>query len=87
MGKIASNVGAASSSISGLQRIAEGSLGGFGLSGSNLKGMQAGTKVGNQLMGDINKLTSSVKKQADKFPQIARIIEARDSSEAAKFGR
>ncbi|TYC49061.1 hypothetical protein ESZ50_07390 [Weissella muntiaci] len=87
MAKIASNIGAASSSISGLQHVTEARLGGFGLSGSNLKGMQTGAKVGNQLMNDINQLTSSVKKQADKFPQIAKIIEVRDSSEAAKFGR
>lgn len=87
MGKIASNIGAANSSISGLQKVTEARLGSFGLSGSNLKGMETGTNVGNQLLNDINKLSNSVKKQAKKFPQIAQIIEARDSSEAAKFSR
>lgn len=87
MVKIASDMGAANSSINGLQRVTEERFGSFSLSSSNIKGMETGTKVGNQLLDNINKLTNSVKKQADKFPQIAKIIEARDNEEAAKFGR
>lgn len=87
MAKVASNLGAANSSISSLKQVMEGKAGNFSLSGSNLQGMKTGANVGNQLLDDINKLASSVKKQADKFPQIAQIIEARDSSEAAKFSK
>lgn len=87
MGKIASNVSVANSSISGLQQVMESKAGNFSLSGSNLKSMETGTNVGNQLLDDINKLSGSVKKQAKKFPQIAQIIEARDSSSANKFGK
>ncbi|TYC47868.1 hypothetical protein ESZ50_10970 [Weissella muntiaci] len=86
MGKIASNLNAANSSITSLQRVSEEKFGNFSLSSSNLKGMETGVKVSNKLLDNINKLTSSVKKQADKFPQIAKIIEARDNDQASKFG-
>lgn len=66
--------------------MSEEKFGTFGLSSSNLKGMESGVKVGNKILDNINKLTSSVKKQADKFPQIAKIIEARDNEQASKFG-
>lgn len=87
MGKIASNLDMANSSISGIQQVINEEFTDFSISSSNLKGIETGTEVGNQLLNNINKLTDSVKKQANKFPQIAKIIEERDNNQARKMSK
>ena len=46
--------------------------------------MKQGVEVNSRLLSDLDKLVSSVNKQADKFPQLAGVIASRDSQ--TKFG-
>ncbi len=45
--------------------------------------MKSAEKISNSIIGDLSKLESGIKKQADKFPKLAKIIEERDKQDAA----
>lgn len=45
--------------------------------------MKSAEKISNSIIGDLFKLESGIKKQADKFPKLAAVIESRDKQDAA----
>ena len=49
---------------------------------SNLSGMKTAMQVSNKIVGDLMKLKTSTKKQADKFPKLASAIEQREKQDA-----
>ncbi|KXF71667.1 hypothetical protein [Enterococcus faecalis] len=49
---------------------------------SNLSGMKTAMEVSNEIIGEVLKLQSGIKKQADKFPKLASVIEQRDKQDA-----
>ncbi|MDR1568444.1 MAG: hypothetical protein LBS33_07175 [Streptococcaceae bacterium] len=77
--RIISNVGTAEQAITGVKHVSSKKSNTCQLSQSNISSMKDGAKVANQLLSDLNKLTKCVQKQADKFPQLAKAIEVRDS--------
>lgn len=86
MTKIASNLGAAQAAVTGIQRISTESSGTVTMVLSNVNSMKDGTQVANELLSNLNQLVDCVKVQADKFPQIAKIIALRDSQAEFKAG-
>ena len=44
--------------------------------------MKTAMQVSNKIVGDLMKLKTSTKKQADKFPKLASAIEQRDKQDA-----
>ncbi|WEV74434.1 hypothetical protein OZX74_02520 [Bifidobacterium sp. ESL0798] len=47
--------------------------------------MKAGASLCNALMGDVSDVVSCVLSQANKFPQIAHVIEERDEAAAQRW--
>ena len=45
---------------------------------SNVQAMLNGKQITNELMKDVSKITSCVLTQANKFPELAQLIEFRD---------
>lgn len=86
MTKIASNLGTAQAAVTGIQRVPTESSGTVTMVLSNVNSMKDGTQVANQLLSNLNQLVDCVKVQADKFPQIAKIIALRDSQAEFKAG-
>lgn len=54
---------------------------------SNIAGMKKAVKISNQLIGDLSKLESGIKTQADKFPKLATVMEERDKKDASDLSR
>lgn len=68
------------SELTGLQGISSFKTVEFGE--SNVQSMLSGKTLANELMNDISKITSCVQTQANKFPELAKQIEQRDSQDA-----
>ncbi len=79
MGKIASNLGSASSAITGISGVSVNRGQQVTLGKSNIASMKTGMTVNNQLMSNLDQLVSCVKQQSQKFPKIAEMIAIRDS--------
>lgn len=77
--KIASDAGIAQAAASGVQNVMAEGGGDFSLGESNISGMQEGVQITNQILPDLLRLTQCVMTHASKFPQLAAVIEARDS--------
>ncbi|MBF0777457.1 hypothetical protein [Streptococcus cuniculi] len=84
MVKIASDLGATTQAASHVAKIQADSGQSVSLGQSNISGMERGAKVANQLLPTLQRLSESIKKHADKFPQLARVIESRDAT--TRFG-
>ena len=81
-GKISSDLGSANATVSQFNTgnfLAQH----FSLGESNISGMKSAEKISNSIIGDLTRLEASIKKQADKFPKLAAVIEARDRQDAA----
>ena len=84
--KISSEVGAATSAVSGLKGIGKVSKGSqVSISYSNISAMKKGAEVTNELSDNVNELLSCVKEQADKVIQLAQNISSRDSQDSSSF--
>lgn len=79
MGKIASNIGTASSSITGVNNLSVNRGQQVTLGKSNIASMKTGMTVNNQLMTNLTQLVNCVQQQSQKFPKIAEMIAIRDS--------
>ena len=78
MEKIASNEAVAQSAVSGIKNISVINSQSCFLNSSNISSMKDGVEVCNRLLVDLSDLVDCVKKQADKFPEIAAAISIRD---------
>jgi len=79
MVKVASNEGAAQSAVAGIKNVSVKNSATCSIGKSNISSMKTGASVCNQLLSDISKLVKCVNNQADKFPQLAATIAARDN--------
>lgn len=79
MGHIASDSGAATNAISGIQSVEVNKGQQVSLGESNVSSMKTGTEVTNQLLPDLTNLIECVKEQGNKFPKIAELIAIEDS--------
>ncbi|MBP2097993.1 hypothetical protein [Enterococcus rivorum] len=79
MGKIASDISAASGAVAGIESVAvsKGKQVSFGK--STISSMKQGKEVNNQLLTNLSELVECVKKQSQKFPEIAEIMAIEDS--------
>ena len=75
-----SNLGAAQSAVSQF-KTGHSSGQHFSLGESNIAGMKNALEISNSIIGDLSKLESNIKKQADKFPKLAAVIEQRDKQD------
>jgi len=57
----------------------------FSLNQSNITSMVEGTKVANEMLGDLSKLATCIQEQATKFTDLANIIQARDAQDKIFF--
>ena len=48
--------------------------------------MKTGVEVSNQLLSNLGKLVKSVQTQADKFPQLAKVMAERDRQQTFNAG-
>ncbi len=80
-GKVISDLEAANAAISQFNK-GQSSSQHFSLGESNISGMKTALNLSNSIIGDLTKLETSVQKQADKFPKLAEVIEARDKQDA-----
>ena len=80
-GKISSDLGSANAAVSQFNT-GNFSSQHFSLGESNIMGMKNAEKISNSIIGDLSKLESGIKKQADKYPKLAEIIEERDKQDA-----
>lgn len=78
MGKIASSTSAANEAVSGVRSVTVDGGRECSLGLSNISGMKKGTEAANRILPNVSKLSACVKKQADKFPKLAAIMESRD---------
>lgn len=79
MSKIASNLGTATSVISGISGVSVNRGQQVTLSKSNITSMTKGTEINNQLLTNLSELADCVKVQSQKFPKIAEIMAMEDS--------
>lgn len=83
-GKVSSDLGSATAAVSQFNT-GNFSSQHFSLGESNITGMKSAEKISNSIIKDLSKLESGIKKQADKFPKLAAVIEARDRQDAASL--
>ncbi|GHU38797.1 hypothetical protein FACS1894193_13700 [Bacilli bacterium] len=82
---IRSDVGSAQGAVAKFNNLGKQKGQHFDLSKSNIAGMKQAVEVSNHVVEDLSKLQSSVKAKADKFPQLARVIEQRDKQDSISF--
>lgn len=80
-GKVSSDLGSAQAAVSQFNN-GQASSQQFSFGESNITGMKSAVKLSNSIIRDLTQLETSVKKQADKFPKLAEVIEARDKQDA-----
>ncbi|WP_285004964.1 hypothetical protein [Lactococcus garvieae] len=85
-GKISSDLGVAQSAVSGFDRLEQTAGKQVHIGKSNIHGLKRGAEVCNQMLGDITNLSSTVKAQANKFPELALLYEGRDNADARSWG-
>ncbi len=81
VGNISSDLGSANAAVSQFDT-GNFSSQQFSLGESNISGMKNAMELSNSIVGDLTELESSIKKQADKFPKLAAVMEERDSQDA-----
>ena len=84
-GAIKSDTGVANDAVSKYGNSGNVSSKSSSLGESNLSGMKNAVEVSNKIVGDMMTLHSGIKKQADKFPQLASAIEQRDKKYATSI--
>jgi len=87
MSRINSNYGDALSAVSLFNQSGNWTEQTFSLGESNLAGMRQAVDVSNRIVAELTKLEATVKQEADKFPKLAAIIEARDRQDSASFSQ
>lgn len=84
-GTIKSNTVDAQDAISELTGVQVSNFQTIELGESNVDSMKNGTKMANELMGNVSKVVACVLAQANKFPELAHSIEERDIQDAKRW--
>lgn len=79
---IASDTGTAQVAASGVQSTGKVTSHTADVSQSNITAMTTGADVANSMVDTVNSFIDSVKKQAEKFPQLSSAMEVRDGQAA-----
>lgn len=87
MVKISSNYDVVVSAVSGFSQINNSKGQQFSLGQSNVAGMKQAVEISNSIITDLTKLETVVKEQANKFPQLASLIEQRDQQDSTDFSQ
>lgn len=87
MVKVSSNYDVALSAVSEFSQIGNSKGQQFSLGQSNIAGMKQAMEISNRIITDLTKLEIAVKEQANKFPQLASVIEQRDQQDSADFSQ
>ncbi|MDR1567402.1 MAG: hypothetical protein LBS33_01775 [Streptococcaceae bacterium] len=82
-----SNVNVAQDAVSKFGGVNTGVLKGSNVSigASNISSIKAGAKLSKELLLDLSDLATCIKAQADKFTDLAAIIQARDTQDRSRF--
>ena len=83
---IASNEGVAQSAVSSISKVSILKGKKTSLSQSTVPSMKTGVEVSNQLLSNLEELVKSVQTQADKFPQLAKVMAERDRQQTFNAG-
>lgn len=79
MSKVASNLGTATSAISGISGVSVNQGQQVSLGQSNIDSITKGAEINNQLLSNLSELVARVQVQSQKFPKIAEIMAIEDS--------
>lgn len=84
---IKSDIGTATDAVSKFWGVDTGSFKGnhLPIGASNIGSIKKGATVSKELLGDLAKLGSCIKKQAEKFTDLAKVIQARDAQDSKQF--
>ena len=86
-GKIASSTAAAQNAVTKLTgKNVDLSKKAISFSGSTVSSMTDGLTITNQIVGEVSSLAECVWSQAEKFPQIAEMMEYQDRQAAHQIG-
>lgn len=82
-----SDVNVAQDAVSKFWGVDTGSFKGSKISigASNIGSIKKGASVSKEMLTDLSELASCIKKQADKFTDLATIIQARDTQDRNRF--
>lgn len=86
MARVSSDLGAATDAVS-LFKLSQQSGQQFTLGESNIAGMRRATELSNQIIEHLSQLEEGIKAQADKFPQLAAVMEERDQRDASDLSQ
>lgn len=85
-GKVSSDLGTANLAVSGFNNLEQTAGKQVHIGQSNIHGLKHGEEICNQMLGDITELSSSIKAQANKFPDLALLYQGRDQEDARSWG-
>ena len=83
---IASNEAVAQSAVSSISKVSIPKGKTTSLGKSTVPSMTTGVEVSNQLLSNLEELVKSVQTQADKFPQLAKVMAERDRQQTFNAG-
>lgn len=84
---IKSDIGTATDAVSKFWGVDTGNFkgGNISIGASNISSIKKGAEVSKEMLVDLSKLATCIKKQADKFSDLAKVIQARDSQDSKQF--
>ena len=82
-----SDINVAQDAVSKFWGVDTGNLkgGNVPIGASNIGSIKEGAKISKEMMSDLSELATCIKKQADKFTDLAAIIQSRDSQDRNRF--
>ncbi|EIP8061745.1 hypothetical protein [Enterococcus faecium] len=84
--RIASSEAVAQTAITNISKVTIPNGKNTSLSKSTVPSMKAGVELSNQILSDLKQLVVCVQKQADKFPELAKVMAERDREQKFEFG-
>lgn len=84
---IKSDMGTANDAVSKFWGVDTGNFKGDTLSigASNISSIKKGANISKEMLTDLSKLSTCIKKQADKFTDLATVIQSRDTRDSKQF--
>lgn len=84
--RIASSEAVAQTAITSISKVTIPNGKSTSLSKSTVPSMKVGVELSNQILSDLKQLVTCVQKQADKFPELAKVMAERDRKQKFEFG-
>lgn len=84
--RIASSEAVAQTAITSISKVTIPNGKSTSLSKSTVPSMKAGVELSNQILSDLKQLVTCVQKQADKFPELEKVMAERDRKQKFEFG-